>query len=91
MKCNIWLLAIIGSMALFVSTPGWSGETVNVNTASVQELLALKGIGPNLVVAIVEYRNVHGKFNSVDELASVKGIGSKELEQIRDKVDVGSP
>jgi len=78
-------------MALFVSTPGWSDETVNVNTATVKELQSVKGIGPKLAAAIVEHRDAHGRFNSVDELANVKGIGSKKLEQIRDKVRVDSP
>ncbi|HXH71409.1 MAG TPA: helix-hairpin-helix domain-containing protein [Mariprofundaceae bacterium] len=91
MKWKIWLLAIIGSMALLVSSPAWSDETLDVNTATVEQLQAVKGIGPKLAAAIVEYRNAHGKFRSIEELTEVKGIGSKKLEKIRGHLRVGTP
>lgn len=83
MKWKIWLLAMIGAMAIFISTPAWSGGTVNVNTATVEQLQAVNGIGPKLAAAIVDYRNAHGQFESVDALTKVKGIGAKKLERIR--------
>jgi competence protein ComEA len=83
MKWKMWLLAMIASMAMFISAPAWSNETVNVNTATVEQLQAVKGIGPKLAAAIVDYRNAHGGFDSVDGLAGVKGIGGKKLERIR--------
>ncbi|MCG9714335.1 helix-hairpin-helix domain-containing protein [Shewanella insulae] len=54
---------------------------VNINTATAQELTKLKGIGDVKASAIVEYRDAHGKFNTIEELTKVKGIGPKVLEQ----------
>ena len=61
---------------------------VNINKADVAALDALPGIGTAKATAIVEYRNEHGKFKSVDELRNVKGIDPKLLEKLRDKVTV---
>ena len=90
MSFKIWLLAMFGSVALFASAPAWSNETVDLNTATVKELQSVKGIGPKTAAAIVEHRNTHGKFKSVDELTEVKGVGSKKLKKIRGKVRVGN-
>lgn len=57
--------------------------TVNVNTATVEQLSTLKGIGPAKAKAIVQFREEYGTFNSLDDLASVKGIGSKTIEKNR--------
>jgi len=84
MKWKTWLLAMIASVAMFISAPAWSNETVNVNTATVEQLQAVKGIGPKLAAAIVDYRNAHGNFESVDALTGVKGIGGKKLDHIRE-------
>lgn len=59
---------------------------VNINKADVAALDSLPGIGAAKAAAIVEYRNEHGKFKSVDDLGKVKGIGPKLMEKIRDKV-----
>ena len=61
---------------------------VNVNTASAAELDLLEGIGPVKAQAIIDYRNEHGFFCSVDELLNVPGVGPKTLEAIRDQVTV---
>lgn len=50
-------------------------SSVNINTATESELVALKGIGPAKAKAIVEYRTTHGPFASADALADVKGVG----------------
>jgi len=57
---------------------------VKLNTASVEELCKLKGIGPALAERIVAYRIEHGPFSSADELTKVRGIGVKKLRQIKD-------
>ncbi|MBR2786988.1 MAG: helix-hairpin-helix domain-containing protein [Clostridia bacterium] len=59
---------------------------VNINSATQTELETLNGIGPSLAAKIIEYRNKNGKFNSIDELMNVSGIGSSKLEGIRDSV-----
>lgn len=58
-------------------------KPININTASVEELQLLKGVGETKAKAIVEYRLVNGKFKSIDELTQVSGIGEKLLEQNR--------
>jgi competence protein ComEA len=61
---------------------------VNINTASIKELTGLKGIGEAKAKAIVEYRESNGKFNSVDELSKVKGIGQKTVEKLKSEITV---
>lgn len=68
------------------STPG--GGVVNINTAGVSELEALPGIGPALAARIVEYRDGHGPFASVDDLTDVPGIGPAKLEALRSQATV---
>jgi competence protein ComEA len=61
---------------------------INLNNADQATLESIKGIGPAKAAAIVEYRDAHGKFKSVDDLLQIKGIGPKLLEQIRQEVEV---
>lgn len=58
-------------------------KSININTASADELTRLPGIGPKTAEKIIEYRKKFGKFKSVDELIEVKGIGEKKLEKIK--------
>lgn len=60
---------------------------VNLNTADVEQLQReLKGVGSTKAKAIVDYREAHGPFVSVDELLEVKGIGASILEKNRNKL-----
>ena len=61
---------------------------VNLNTASVEQLQELNGIGPVLAGNIVDYRSEHGGFASVDDLKEVSGIGDTRFAQLKDKVCV---
>ena len=56
---------------------------VNINTATARELEALPGIGEVIAQRIIDYRNAHGPFQSVDELINVKGIGEKKLADLK--------
>ncbi|GIU09101.1 competence protein ComEA [Shewanella morhuae] len=56
---------------------------VNINTASVEQLQTLKGIGAAKAQAIVDYRTKNGKFSTIDDLANVSGVGTKLIEQNR--------
>ncbi|MBM4443843.1 MAG: ComEA family DNA-binding protein [Chloroflexi bacterium] len=68
--------------------PADVGKRVNVNTATMEELETLNGIGPVKAQAIVDYRNEHVLFRTVDELLNVPGIGPQTLEEIRDQISL---
>lgn len=63
-------------------------EAVNINTADVQTLTRLKGIGPKKAEAIIAWRETNGNFKTVDQLLDVKGIGEATLVAIRDNVRI---
>ena len=54
---------------------------VNINTASINELQQLKGVGPKLAKRIFEYRTLNGSFKNIVDLKNVKGIGDKFIEK----------
>jgi competence protein ComEA len=70
---------------------GLAFGAVNVNTASKEDLEALKDIGPVKAQAIVDYRRDHGPFRSLEDLDKVKGIGKATLSAIRDDVTFSGP
>ncbi|WP_218670815.1 helix-hairpin-helix domain-containing protein [Microbispora sp. GKU 823] len=61
---------------------------VNLNTATAEQLDALPGIGGVIAQRIVDYRDAHGGFQSVDQLKDVPGIGDRKFAEMRDKVSV---
>jgi competence protein ComEA len=70
------------------STKPKGGEVVDLNTATVEQLDALPGVGPVTAAAIVAWRQANGRFTSVDQLADVDGIGPARLEKLRPLVRV---
>ena len=69
------------------TTPSNSKQgTVNINTATLEELQTIKGIGKKKAEAILQYRKEHGAFRTKEELLQVKGIGKKALEAIESQV-----
>ena len=58
-------------------------QKININNASKSELMRFPGIGDNLSGKIIKYRNIHGQFNSLDNLQSVKGIGPKTVAKLK--------
>ena len=60
--------------------------TININTATLEELQTIKGIGKKKAEAILQYRKEHGAFRTKEDLLQVKGIGKKALEVIESQV-----
>lgn len=56
---------------------------IDINTADAAQLQTLNGVGPVTAQRIIDYRNEHGRFSSVDDLLNVSGIGAKTLEKLR--------
>ncbi len=94
-------LAAAAVLALLCVGPAWAQSTaragaarpelvgtINVNTATPDQLELLPGVGPERARAIVEWRSEHGAFKSVDDLLQVAGIGQKALERMRPHVSV---
>ena len=61
---------------------------LNLNTATLQELLALPGVGEKTAARILAYREEYGRFVAVEQLMDVDGIGEKQLAQLRELVYV---
>jgi len=80
---------LLSALALCLCS-GIALATVNLNTASKDELVALPGIGPAKAQAIIDYRKAHGAFKSVEELKDVKGIGAKRYEKLKPEITVGA-
>jgi competence protein ComEA len=65
---------------------GSSSAPVQLSTATLEQLDSLPGVGPVTAQKILDYRQEHGAFHSVDELDAVPGIGPKRLDQLRELV-----
>lgn len=65
------------------ATPKQHAERINVNTASLEQLKTLPGIGPAYSKRIIKYRNAHDGFKTIEELKKIKGIGEKRLEKLK--------
>lgn len=63
-------------------------EKVNINSASVKELMALEGVGHKLAEKIVEYRDAHGPFKKAEDLRKVEGVGGVLWEKNRERIVV---
>jgi competence protein ComEA len=66
--------------------PGLATGPVHLNTATLEQLDSLPGVGPVTAQKILDYRTEHGPFTSVDELDAVPGIGPSRMEQLKDLV-----
>jgi competence protein ComEA len=63
-------------------------QPINLNTATLEQLDTLDGVGPTTAQKIIDFRTEHGGFGSVDELDQIPGIGEKKLAALREQVRV---
>lgn len=73
----------LGFIFCFLISIVLASHQIDLNSASMEELMKIPGIGKIIARNIIEYREKNGPFTSVEELLKVKGIGPKKLNQIR--------
>ncbi len=81
-------LALAPTAVLAQKSKSTQTEKVNINTATTEQLQTLPGVGPALAKAIIDHRAKNGKFNKVEELLNVKGIGEKKFQKMKDRLVV---
>jgi competence protein ComEA len=74
MMKKLFITTLLASMTLFA---------FDINSATKEDLMKVKGIGAKKAEKIVAYRKEHGKFKNADELVNVKGISKKIVEKIK--------
>ena len=79
----------IGSVEEAISSAEDFIGKVNINTASMEELRILSGIGEGRAAEIIKYREENKKFAQIEDIMQVSGIGEKTFEEIKDKITVG--
>ena len=85
------LLKLVISLAMLVSMQVFA-DPVDINTADISILAgAFDGVGEKKAATIIAYRDAHGPFNNVDELANVKGIGAATVDRNRQNLMVVAP
>ena len=80
---SVSCLFLVVLLLLAGTFPALAFERLDLNSATVEQLVSLKGVGEVLAQRIIDYRQQHDRFKSVDELNLVKGIGDKKLQQLR--------
>lgn len=64
------------------------GDKVNINSATQTELETISGIGPSTALKIIEYREKNGKFNKIEDIKNINGIGNSKFEMIKESIVV---
>ena len=85
----LMFVACLSAGAAFAAGKPLPAGKVNVNTASVEQLSTLPGVGPKLAARILEYRQKSGGFKTAQELLNVRGIGEKNLQKLQAYVTTG--
>ncbi len=94
MKQKFRMVALMTAVGLFCAffSAAWAEDVVqkiNINTATAQQLMELKGVGEKLAQRIIEYRTQNGPFAAVEDLTKVNGIGPKILADNASVLTVG--
>lgn len=90
MKRKKWILVLTAVLFLVfcAGVPAWSQEKVNINTATAEQLIQLKGIGPKTAEKIIEYREANGLFKAPEDIVKVPGVGQKVFESNQEFIAV---
>lgn len=65
-----------------------SGSKVNINTAKLEELQNIPGVGPSIAQAILDYRDENGKFKSIEDIKNVSGVGESKYKKMEEYIKV---
>ena len=90
-KLKSWISVITVLLFIFAWLPAlWAegSQKININTASAEELMKLKGIGEKKAKTIIEFRENNGPFKQPEDLIKVPGIGPKTLEANKNRIVV---
>ncbi len=82
------ILAIVFVLAFQSSILAQEENKININTATSEELIQLKRIGPKYAQRIIDFREKNGPFEKVEDIMKVSGIGEKTLEANKDRIVV---
>lgn len=93
-KVNRFVAAALLAALVLTTGPAFAAAApagkVNLNTATVSQLVDLPGIGPALAARIVEHRQKNGAFKTVEDVMAVRGIGEKNFAKIQSLLSVGA-
>ena len=84
------VLSVVAAFIMVLSGPALGGDVkkININKATLEELIQLKRIGPKFAKRIIEYRENNGPFKAPEEIMKVKGIGQRTFEINKDLISV---
>lgn len=81
-------LDLPGATAEPTESNGGESELININTASLEELDSLPGIGKTIAQRIIDYRDQNGPFAAIEDILNVSGIGPSTFDQIKSLITV---
>ena len=86
--CNTEVIEINNCIEKTSNVINSTNNLVNINTASIEQLLTLTGIGESKAKSIIEYRETNGLFKNIEDVKNVSGIGDALFNKIKDKITV---